>query len=311
MSELKPCPFCGEQSAYVGYTRDPFSDNRYAWVNCGKCHSSGGQFKQDVYPGDKLLNRDEMESEAIKRWNTRPIEDALNKRIAELSQAVGLITTLKPTMVMDANHPLDMVREVAEHVTARIAELEAEKCVLVDQQREAKNHLIDKNLHIDSLYEEGYKLQQRIAELEEQVWDLNLANERLESAYFADETIAPDGSLKPSVCKLMKRVEKAETDYSISEAHVTALLNRIAELEAAQRWIPVSERLPDTKIVYDKFDVIVEFENIKNGGTTRCVELMSYDYRNKSWNDDCGEYGFYPVAGVTHWRERPTLPEVE
>lgn len=86
---------------------------------------------------------------------------------------------------------------------------------------------------------------------------------------------------------------------------------RIAELEAAQRWIPVSERLPDTKIVYDKFDVIVEFENIENGGTTRCVELMSYDYRNKSWNDDCGEYGFYPVAGVTHWRERPTLPEVQ
>ncbi len=48
----------------------------------------------------------------------------LKARIAELSQAVGLITTLKPTMVMDANHPLDMVREVAEHVTARIAELE-------------------------------------------------------------------------------------------------------------------------------------------------------------------------------------------
>ena len=51
--------------------------------------------------------------------------DKLNARIAELSQAVGLITILKPTMVMDANHPLDMVREVAEHVTARIAELEA------------------------------------------------------------------------------------------------------------------------------------------------------------------------------------------
>ena len=53
------------------------------------------------------------------------VSDLLN-RIAELSQAVGLITTLKPTMVMDANHPLDMVREVGEHVTARIAELEAE-----------------------------------------------------------------------------------------------------------------------------------------------------------------------------------------
>ena len=54
------------------------------------------------------------------------VSDLLN-RIAELSQAVGLITTMKPTMVMDANHPLDMVREVAEHVTARIAELEAER----------------------------------------------------------------------------------------------------------------------------------------------------------------------------------------
>ena len=53
------------------------------------------------------------------------VSDLLN-RIAELSQAVGLITTMKPTMVIDANHPLDMVREVGEHVTARIAELEAE-----------------------------------------------------------------------------------------------------------------------------------------------------------------------------------------
>lgn len=47
-----------------------------------------------------------------------------------------------------------------------IAELEEEQVILKDQQREAKNILIDKNLHIDSLYEEGYKLQQRIAELE-------------------------------------------------------------------------------------------------------------------------------------------------
>ena len=99
--------------------------------------------------------------------------------------------------------------------------------------------------------------------------------------------------------------------YDFGDRETNALNKRIAELEEKQRWIPVSEGLPDTKIVYDKFDVIVEFENIENGGMTRCVELMSYDYRNKSWNDDCGEYGFYPVAGVTHWRERPTPPEVQ
>jgi TolA-binding protein len=53
-------------------------------------------------------------------------------------------------------------------LNARIAELEGVIEILEDQQREVKNILIDKNLHIDSLYEEGYKLQQRIAELEEE-----------------------------------------------------------------------------------------------------------------------------------------------
>ena len=52
-------------------------------------------------------------------------------------------------------------------LNARIAELEANIEILKDQQREARNILIDKKLQIDSLYEAGYKLQQRIAELEE------------------------------------------------------------------------------------------------------------------------------------------------
>ena len=51
----------------------------------------------------------------------------LKRRIADLSQALGLITTLKPTMVMDADHPLDMAKEVVEYMTARIAELETER----------------------------------------------------------------------------------------------------------------------------------------------------------------------------------------
>ena len=61
--------------------------------------------------------------------NIDKVFDALNaaeSRIVELSQAVGLMTTLKPTMVMDTDHPLDMAKEVAEYVNTRIAELEAE-----------------------------------------------------------------------------------------------------------------------------------------------------------------------------------------
>jgi len=56
--------------------------------------------------------------------------------------------------------------EARNNLETYIAELEEVIEILGDQQRETKNILIDKNLHIDSLYEEGYKLQQRIAELE-------------------------------------------------------------------------------------------------------------------------------------------------
>ena len=110
-------------------------------------------------------------------------------------------------------------------------------------------------------------------------------------------------------CKAMSLMAVSHTAHDAISWN--ALWDYIAELEAAQRWIPVSERLPDTKIVYDEFDVIVELGDIESGEMIRRVDLLSYDYRNKSWNDDCGEFGFYPVTGVTHWRERPTPPEVQ
>ena len=75
-------------------------------------------------------------------------------------------------------------RPIEDELRSRIAELEAEKSILEDQQREAKNILIDKRLHIDSLYEEGYKLQQRIAELE------GLVDELIE---IGDRLVFPDG----------------------------------------------------------------------------------------------------------------------
>lgn len=113
MSELKPCPFCGEMPKVNDWTLKGIFDKD---VIDKRCFCENGECP--VYLSKTI---------AIDDWNTRPIEDALNKRVAELSQAVGLITTLKPTMLMDTEHPLDMAKEVAEYVTARIAELEAEK----------------------------------------------------------------------------------------------------------------------------------------------------------------------------------------
>ena len=89
-----------------------------------------------------------------------------------------------------------------------------------------------------------------------------------------------------------------------------ALESYIAELEEKQRWIPVSERLPEAQIIFDGFDTIVEFETIE-GRVEKVVQLLFWDCRDKTWNEDICDEGFVNVTGcVTHWRERPTPPEV-
>ena len=68
MSELKPCPFCGEK-ATLDYSVLP---NRKHWfITCDCC----GMMYQYTLSQRKYVKDG---------WNTRPIEDALNARIAEL-----------------------------------------------------------------------------------------------------------------------------------------------------------------------------------------------------------------------------------
>ena len=76
----------------------------------------------------------------------------LKRRIAELSRALGLITTLKPTMVMDADHPLDMAKEVVEYMTTIIANTQQANRGL------CANYIYELN--------ENIKLTARIAKLE-------------------------------------------------------------------------------------------------------------------------------------------------
>lgn len=63
--ELKSCPFCGKEAAIIIEYYLP--DIGCCIVNCTNCNASSA---------DK--------DKAIINWNDRPIEDALQKRIAEL-----------------------------------------------------------------------------------------------------------------------------------------------------------------------------------------------------------------------------------
>lgn len=76
------------------------------------------------------------------------------------------------------------------------------------------------------------------------------------------------------------------------EAELARLNERIAELEAAQRWIPVSERLPEKDGYYLVSD--------DHDGVLSC-EFMTGRRFQPLWE----------VAGVLYWMPLPEPPEVE
>ena len=78
--------------------------------------------------------------------------------------------------------------------------------------------------------------------------------------------------------------------------YVKGLVARIAELEAAQRWIPVSERLPEpyTRVL----------ACIKSG-------YMEVDYMYSEPIVDVGIADFNSLDNVTHWMPLPPSPESE
>ena len=76
------------------------------------------------------------------------------------------------------------------------------------------------------------------------------------------------------------------------------LLDRIAELEEKQRWIPVSERLP-----VDKKHYMTIVMNCFDG--SRDVYRLRY-YGEGDWFSWTSESNV-----VTHWKEEPELPEVQ
>ena len=99
------------------------------------------------------------------------------------------------------------------------------------------------------------------------------------------------------------RLLQAEIGYLNAQLDIKNLTSktlqlRIAELEAAQRWIPVSERLPE-----DEKTVIVAINDVLEH--TNEVARLTYLGNSNWWSWKSERYI------VTHWMPLPEPPEVQ
>ena len=84
---------------------------------------------------------------------------------------------------------------------------------------------------------------------------------------------------------------------------------RIAELEAAQRWIPVKERLPENDLPSGskkkQIKVLTAIKNSKGVYTVR-TQLRMRDY----WIQRPDEWAWkYSGGDITHWQKLPQPPQ--
>ena len=85
---------------------------------------------------------------------------------------------------------------------------------------------------------------------------------------------------------------------------IETLLAENAELKEAQRWVPVSERLPE-----EPYGCLLIVEEDDHGGEPRKVLLPYFaGYDGDGWNDGDGQRVPFEV---THWQPLPQPPKGE
>jgi hypothetical protein len=85
---------------------------------------------------------------------------------------------------------------------------------------------------------------------------------------------------------------------------------RVAELEAASRWIPVSEKLPEKNkkvLLYDSWSGQIDSGTLRRiDGHDEAIQEGIYE-----WDTDGCYYHGDNFERITHWRELPQPPKPE
>ena len=87
---------------------------------------------------------------------------------------------------------------------------------------------------------------------------------------------------------------------AVSSIYYLNALEEIKRLHEAERWIPVSERLPEVNTRMSLFD--------KKTGFSVYGSMQEWRDDRYLWKTDVGEYHF---SSITHWKPLPQPPEGE
>jgi Lar family restriction alleviation protein len=112
MSELKPCPFCGEMPE--------LSTRPCYYYQCVKSGCEGQE-----------VSWNNTEEEALKSWNTRPIEDALCAEVAKLMKENQRLNRINANSV--SKMELDTCRSLNKALREDNVRLRKDNKALVEQ----------------------------------------------------------------------------------------------------------------------------------------------------------------------------------
>lgn len=122
MTELKPCPFCGSEKL-ANYMTSNGATNIYC-VDCFEANDG------------RSIN--------IVAWNTRPIEDELNAKIAQLEQERDILQDKFETLELDYRDVCQKRLEAADSFSKQIIDLTNDR----DEWRKDAERLATKHLDL-------------------------------------------------------------------------------------------------------------------------------------------------------------------
>ena len=131
--ELRPCPFCKSNNTTLDYYEISGPQELGTIVVCNDCGAS---------------------AKSIVDWNTRPIEDALNARIAELEAELG----------KDVDLTIVGLRKELLNAQSRIAELEAKHKVAFGLVRTLRRYCIYAHWYNPDIKDEFNEFDEEVCE---------------------------------------------------------------------------------------------------------------------------------------------------